>query len=267
MTEPNPTPTIHFVTYHTSEPKAKYLFETGLFHGITVKNLGKTNIWNGFQDKLQAMHEFVHSVHEEHIICFFDAYDLIINSDANTFIAKFIQEHAEIVFGAEINCFPECLQEMTYPESPTSYRHLNSGFYIGYGRALRKLFSYAELKGDDQEYISRYFVANYEKESLKLDNHAKLVINMDKMPWSKLQIQNGHVLLFEAGLDISPCCLHFNGMSFMDIYKDYIREGSNFSFNYHKVYDRTFIALLGAKMLTRHSDVACKLTGKGSTYT
>lgn len=265
MTESNPT--IHFVTYHTSEPKAKYLFETGLFHGITVKNLAKTTVWSGYKDKLNGVSEFVHSIPDDHIVCFLDAYDSIINSDANGFIQMFQQQNAEIVFGAEINCHPPCLHEMKFPESPTPYRHLNSGFYIGYARALRKLYSYAEIQGDDQEFCARYFLANHEMERLKLDVRANLVINMDKMPWSKLQIQNGTIFLFTEGLHTTPCCLHFCGMSYLDLYKDYGRqEEHTLTFNYHAVYDRTFIALLGAKLLSRHSDVVCKLTGQGATY-
>jgi hypothetical protein len=259
-------PELHVVTYHTSDEKAKYLFETGTFHGIQVQNLSKTNVWNGFQDKLIAMHAFVHSVHPDDLVCFVDAYDGILNASKEELIQKFLKEDAEIVFGAEINCHPPCMREFTYPESPTPLKHLNSGFYIGYARALRKLFSSAELQGDDQEFIARYFLAHYETERLKLDTRARLVINMDKMPWHFLEIRNGYIHLIVTELDHTPCVYHFCGMSYLDVNKDYGRRGDELLFNYYAVYDRTFIALLASKMVTKQSDVVCHLTGRGATY-
>jgi hypothetical protein len=260
-------PELHVVTYHTSDEKSKYTFETGKFHGMQVQNLSTTMVWNGYQDKLIAMHKFVHTVSPDDIVCFVDAYDSILNASKEELIEKFLNEDAEIVFGAEINCHPPCMREFTWPESPTPLKHLNSGFYIGYARALRKLFSSAPLQGDDQEYIARYFLENRTEERLKLDVYARLVINMDKMPWDFLQIQHGYIYLTAEGLDQRPCCFHFCGMSYLDVNKDYVRKSeTELQFVYHAVYDRTFIALLSCKMVTRQSDVVCRLTGRGASY-
>jgi hypothetical protein len=254
---------LHLYTYFTSSAKAKYLMETARFHNIEVKNLALSDVWQGFHQKMIRMLEVSNTLPDDDIICFVDSYDLLVNTDSETLINTFKSFNRDLVFGAEINLHPGSLKDYSYPESSTQFRYLNSGFYIGYVKAIRKMFSSKVLEGDDQEYMNRYFLENI-NESIKLDTEAKLVLNMYRVPWDKLIFSSGKVIY--PDLNTVPCFIHFNGMSYLDINKDCIRNGNNISFNYYAVHDTTFSAVLGSKMLTKSCDVVCKLTGRGTSY-
>lgn len=258
---------LHFYTYSTSPEKALYLFESAKFHGITVQNLSPGTVWNGLQDKCIAMINKVKSLPDDDMICFLDAYDVIVNADADTILKTFKDANCEILFGAEMNLDPVSLHQYPYPESPTQMRYMNTGVYVGYVRAIRKMLEWREFMKNDQEYMNMYFIQNNggKDVNISLDYFSKLALNMYKIPWSDLRIHNGRVSL--PTLNTTPCIVHFNGMSYLDIQKDYIKiSEKEYSFDYNKVYDRTFTAMLGSKMLTKSCDVVCVLIGRGSTY-
>jgi hypothetical protein len=263
-------PTIHFITYHTSDEKSRYLFESASFHKIEIKNLAKTYNWTGFRDKFIGIRDFINSIPPNDVVCFLDAYDGIVNASKDEFLNLFLATKKDIIFGAEINLHPACLHNLNYPESNTVMRYLNSGFYIGYVHVLLKIlnikFEECNKDFDDQEYLSRYYIENYSKENIKLDTECDFVINMNKVPWETLQIQNGNVYTTFQDLNKRPLFIHFNGMSYLDINKDCVRNGNSISFNYHQIYDRTFIAILSSKMVTARCDVVCLLTGRGFSY-
>lgn len=257
---------LHFYTYSTSPEKAYYLFETAKFHGITIENLSPGTAWNGLKDKCIAMIAKVNSLPDDDIICFLDAYDVIVNADAETILKTFKEAKCEILFGAETNLCPESLNEYPYPESPTIFRYMNTGVYVGYVRAIRKMLQWGKFTSNDQEYMNLYFLKNNNGKDVNvcLDYYSKLALNMVGIPWSELRIENGLVSLKQT--NTVPCIVHFNGMSFLDLNKDYVRQGDSLSFFYDKVYDRTFISILSSKMVTKTCDIVCYLTGRGSSY-
>jgi hypothetical protein len=116
----------------------------------------------------------------------------------------------------------------------------------------------------DQEYVSRYFLENYRTKRLFLDTKASFVLNMYKVPWSELVIEKGLILC--PGMSTSPCFLHFNGMSHMDVNKDYVKQGNVIAYDYTQLYERTFQTLLTTKVMSYQMDIKCLLTGKGATY-
>jgi hypothetical protein len=258
---------LHICTYFTQPEKAAYLFETAKLHGTVVENLSTTSTWNGFQDKLFAMRKKISSLDDDDILCFVDSYDLLVNASPEKILETFKQEECDILYGAEMVLFPFHLDKETYPKSFTQFRFLNSGCYIGYVRALKKVLNDERVNTikDDQEFMHTYFLENHERENIKVNTTTTFVINMEKVPWDKLVIQNGEAK-YEA-FNTVPCFLHFNGMSFLDVQKDFIQMGDNQrGFNYYGVYHTLFSAILGAKMLTKSTDTVVKLTGRGHTY-
>jgi hypothetical protein len=264
-------PAIHFVTYHTSNEKSKYLYDSAAFHKIEIKNLARSDHWVGLRDKLIGLRDFVTTLPSDDIVCFLDAYDGIVNASKDEFMTKFLETKTEIIFGAEINLHPDSLHSLAYPESSTAMRYLNSGFYIGYVRALQKFvgnkrFEEFDKDYNDQEYFNRYYIENYQKENIKLDTQCDFVINMNKVPWNSLQTHSGLVHTTFQDLNKRPLFIHFNGMSYLDVDKDCVRNGNTVSFNYHQMYHRTFFAIINSKILTSRCDVVCLLTGRGMTY-
>jgi hypothetical protein len=257
---------LHIYTYSTSDAKAKYLFESANVHMLPVENLATTKEWTGFRDKLSAVHKKIETLPDTDIVCFLDAYDIIVNADADTIHRTFMMTGADIVFGAETTLDPPSLKSYTYPESSTRFRYLNSGAYIGYVHALKSMFTWENYMNceNDQEYVSRYFLENYTTKRLFLDTKASFVLNMHKVPWSELVIEKGLILC--PGLSTSSCFLHFNRTSHMDVNKDYVRQGDVIAYDITKLYERTFHALLTTKVMSYQMDVKCLLTGRGATY-
>jgi hypothetical protein len=266
--------TFHIFTYFNQPEKAVYLMDTAKLHRLQVENLCTTSTWNGFQDRILAIYEKLKTLPEDDIVCCVDSYDILVNSSAERIVEMFKQENCEILYGSEMLCYPFHINSETYPTSPTPFRYLNAGCYIGYVRSLRKLFSderMKEVRGktfggpEDQGFMQTYFLENHEKDNVKLNTSTSFALNMNKVPWSDLTIQIGHVHydIFKT----TPCFLHFNGMSYLDLNKDYVKTATgSFSFDYYKVYDRLFKAILNSKILTDIFDTCVKLTGRGSTY-
>lgn len=255
----------HFYTYFTQPEKATYLLESAKFHGITVTNLWDGKPWEGLWNKFQRMEETIRDFPEDDIVCFLDAYDLIVNADANKIIDTFVKSKSDILFGAETNLDPVDIGKERYPNSPTIFRFLNSGVYVGYVRAIKKMLHFKNYVGEnDQKHSHLYFLEKGAENNINLDYNSNLVVNMYGVPWQELQIMNGsiHYIPFRN----EPCIVHFNGMSYLDIDKDYIRNGNQLQFIYNAVYDRLLCALHASKILTKSADIVCIPTGRGSTY-
>ena len=154
---------------------------------------------------------------------------------------------------------PPTLPRDSFPASPTDLRFLNSGVYIGYVDAIKRMLSWGDfLNKNDQEYVSEYFLSH--QDSATLDVHASLVLNMFGVPWQTLKIEGGHIYYEEQNID--PCFLHFNGQSYTDTYKDFV-DGK---FKENGSSTRLLTTLVESMDLSRNRDIVCYLTGKGHTY-
>jgi hypothetical protein len=251
---------LHVFTYSTSEEKARYLFESAEIHGLSIQNLAKTKEWTCLRDKLIAMLNELKTLPDNDIVCFVDAYDLLVNADASKIIETFKSTNCKVLFGAETILFPDTFKDKEYPQSPTLFRYLNAGCYIGYVSAIRNILDNENIQENDQDYLNHYYVDHGKDQEITLDHHVKLVLNMNTIPWGRVYIENGYVHF--PPMDTTPCFIHFNGMSYLDRNKDL----KNNMFDYNGIYDRTFINICKSKRLTQEHDVLCMLTGTGHSY-
>lgn len=255
---------LHVFTYSTSPEKMQFLKASAELHGVPLQNLSKTNEWNGLQDKVKAIKTALSVLPETDIVCFLDAYDVIINADIETILETFKQANTDLFVGAEINLSPGNIYHLkeVYPESPTEFRYLNSGCYIGYVHAVKALWETVKDENDQAD-ANEYYIQNQSK--IKLDTATNLVLNMESVPWDTIQICEGVIQYIPLQTD--PCFVHFNGMSYLDMEKECIHLGENkYTFDYKKVYTRVFSAILSSKLHSYKVDVVCKLTGHGTTY-
>lgn len=258
---------LHVYTYSTSPEKVQFLMESAKLHNLSIENLSTTLQWTNFRDKLNAMQKKIDSLPRDDIVCFLDAYDILVNAPSEKIIESFKKMNTDILFGAEIILWPPKLHELKdqYPESPTPFRFLNSGCYIGYVHAIQEMLSWSDFGDDDQEYCNKYFLQHRTTKQIKLDTHAEFVLNMQQVPWQTLNVENG--VIFFLGFNTTPCFLHFCGMSYMDVEKDFVELGDNKrGFTYGKVYSRTFLALITAKFISERSPLRLQLTSNGHTY-
>jgi hypothetical protein len=236
---------------------------TAGFHNLEVKNLSQTTTWAGFHEKVNAVRDSLNGLPDTDLALFVDAYDVLVNDTSQKILEVFHSYNCKILFGAEKDLFPHHLKplESSYPTSPTEFRFLNSGVYIGYVGALKEMIGWADYQGkDDQEYFQNYFLSH--QDSVALDVHSKLVLNMSKVPWSELKIQGGQVHHKET-----PCLLHFNGMSYLDVNVDMVKlNDTQKTFSYEFPYETTFKAVYVSKLASANTLIQCSLIGRGHTY-
>jgi hypothetical protein len=213
---------LHIFTFATDLSKARYLKQTEEFHNIHINYIGASK-WTGYLDKITYMKTAIATLPPDDIVCFVDAYDVLVNEDESEIIRRFKSYDCDLLFGVELNCYPD-----TYKSDLDSvntiegnlYKYINTGGYIGYTKAVKDMFEWkndAELKaicdrGTDQAYGIEYFLSNVNTKQLKLDIECKLFQNMHLVSWNELEFRNGH--MYNIVMEVSPCFIHFNGGTF-----------------------------------------------------
>ena len=105
---------------------------------MDIKVLGMGKPYFSHSLKLLYMSDFLNTLPEDDIIMFVDAYDVLIISDKKTILEKFLQKKTPLLFAAEKNCWPLDNVKDRFPNSPTPFKYINSGTYIGYVYFLKK---------------------------------------------------------------------------------------------------------------------------------
>ena len=99
--------------------------------------------WEGLSQKLQASLDAVRELDPNCIITFSDAFDVLWADSLIHMRDKFLATNKPLVFAGECGCWPQVVKDKEkglpkgticnklYPQSPTPYRFLNSGAWIG----------------------------------------------------------------------------------------------------------------------------------------
>jgi len=190
--------------------------------GININIIHIEN-WKGYQDKIYHMKKVLSSLDNNDICCFVDAYDIIVYGDEKEIIRKYLRYEKEIVFGAELGCFPECLiplyennQEKSFT---TQYRYLNSGGYIGRVDSLKKMLTWRSdeeiekicKQGTDQYFYNLFYLdqLGQKNKTICLDIHQSIFQNICKVDFSDFLFMEGR--LYNRILKELPAFVHLNG--------------------------------------------------------
>ena len=219
---------IHVFTFCTDIARTSDLSASAKLFGFVIHYI-ISNEWTGYMDKIIGMRNAVETLPNDAIVCFIDAYDVLVNDTMNSLLEKFVGFKKELVFGAELGSYPDRYRSRFSNRNavlPTNYWYLNSGGYIGYKYAvLRCLYWKPDpvifemcMDGGDQAYFIEYYLAHVMKEtvSIGLDHDCRIFQNMHLVDWSEIQFRNGHmenIGLFDrrnGGVGV-PVFIHFNG--------------------------------------------------------
>ena len=209
---------LYIVTFLTDETKIKYLKESAEINGVKITYI-VNDIWNGYIDKIIAIINFIKELQYDDIICFIDAYDVLVNNNMSEIITNFKNYNCELLLGAELNCYPDVYKN-SFPDMSTKYKYVNSGGYIGYKYAIQQIFDWKPIdeiykickNGGDQTYFIEYFLHN-RSDKIKLDDKSLIFQNMHLVDWNELSFIFGK--LYNNILNIKPCFIHFNGGSWL----------------------------------------------------
>lgn len=171
--------------------------------------------WRGYIEKIISVQQAIQTLPEDAIVCFMDAFDVVVCGGEQEILAKYHAFGKELVFSAEFNCFPEEYRPQ-YPEhTGSNYRFLNAGGYIGTKRAIAACLAWKPItyqlqvcaRGTDQAYMHEYFLAH--QDTVALDTQCTLFQSVYRTRWTEMVCTEGRVL--NKVLNTHPCFLHFNG--------------------------------------------------------
>lgn len=156
-------------------------------------------------------------------IIFCDCYDLVFAASPYEVMLKFHEFDSPFVCSSEKNCFPGDLKDQ-FPESPTSYKYLNSGFIVAEAAAMLTVLESMDLdnKPDDHRLPDGnmyhpndqfWYMQQFIKQPVKmvLDYKQELCntlhqVSLDELDFSLQRIMNKET-------KVQPLSFHFNGGS------------------------------------------------------
>jgi hypothetical protein len=153
--------TFSIVTVSTGKPKEPYYTYDEFF--ASLKKYGDEpivlapdkNKRFGLGDKPKLLRKAIldKSIDSD-LIIFADCYDLVFALSPQNIIERFNAFDAPFVCSCEKNCFPGDLKDQ-FPESPTSYRYLNSGFIVAEKDAMLAILESMDLDNVPDDYWSQ----------------------------------------------------------------------------------------------------------------
>ena len=222
------------ITVATEPEKMWALEQSAKKYGIQVINVGKDHPWRDPMEglagmpKIQLVNEYLATAPEDAIILYLDGYDTFFADSPLNVLERYQQMGADIVFGAETECWPDKNSENKWSNTGTKYKYLNSGCYIGTAKALHSFISLPIIEpanGDDQLYCQQRYLAMLGVEtdySVLLDFEAYIFQNHDK----NIQVVNNQ--LWNKETNCCGCIYHGNGG--VDAKDFFVEMASKFGF-------------------------------------
>ena len=194
-------------------------------YNIPCVTLGMGETWEGLDlknspgggHKVTLLKEYINKLNEDDdnkIIIFTDSYDVVLNSNLYEITNKFTKFNCDILFAAEMYCWPDKSLEKDYPNSESDFKYLNSGGIIGKVKNYRKLLEF-DIKNsdDDQLYYTLTFLnkgMHSSKLNIKLDYNCEIfqclngIFYYIDIDYDRSKIKNGLT-------NTNPCIIHGNG--------------------------------------------------------
>ena len=199
----------HIITVGTDENKMWGLEQSAKRHGITYLNLGQGVEWGGGTmegqgggHKINLVRSHIQALPDEDLVLFVDGYDVLFTDNIHTITERFHGFDCDILFAAEKSCWPEPTIAPQFPMTPTPYKYLNSGVYMGKVARLNHFFSeVVENDQDDQLWMQKRFLGANGL-NVKLDHEGYVFQCDDEVSYDGKQISNGMCC---------PCIYHGNG--------------------------------------------------------
>ena len=216
---------LHIITLGSNEDEMKYLKESAQRNGVNIRFI-LCDKWNGYIDKITTMMKTIQDIPDDDIICFIDAYDVLLFTNEEEILSKFYNYDCDLLLSSELNCYPgenilryNAIYDKLGMDKMTNFKYVNSGGYIGYKRALQELFDWKPVEeiidiiqlGGDQNYFTEYYLeyACVTEKRIKVDMFQRIFQSVYKIYFEDIEFKNGRVV--NTILKETPCFVHFNG--------------------------------------------------------
>lgn len=211
---------MHIITVAThSEGYFPWLKMSCERNNIDLVVLGWGKEWKGYTWRCHLILEYIKNLQDDEIICFIDAYDVIILQSAqeieNSFLNMVGNKKDLIIVGEEKLCtIPQLIYyHLAFGIHSFNEYKLNAGSYIGYVSMIKKLL-YGLLKinnddsEDDQILLLKYYNNNYN--NILVDEKSNMFLVLLN---SLFEIDN-YCTIYNDNLyygKYKPCILHAAG--------------------------------------------------------
>ena len=219
-------PSLRVLTYATkATPMLCDCLLIALQNKIPLTLIGFGEEYKGNFQKLTGARDVVATLPPNTLVLFADAYDVLYSGGSETLLSgyrKLSVPPSKVLFMGERGCWPDwdmgppgrkwCLH--TYPKSPTPYRYVNSGVWMGRAAAANRLLTVlaSYTPGlDDQHVVGHLFVDR--NDWFNLDRRSTLLQSMHgnaadvRMERDAAQ----QPILRNLLTNTTPSVLHFNG--------------------------------------------------------
>lgn len=183
------------------------------YHGIQVELLGWGQPYQGGTQKLLLLENYLNALPEEDLLLFVDSFDVVFLTGKEEISTRFQKMNLPFLMSAERNCYPHTELRERFPPSPTSFRYLNSGTFIGPVKEVKKvlqgLVHPIPMHSSDQGLVMKSYI----ERPFPLDYQCAIALPLYQVKKEELVIDPlaRRIKLKESG--VFPCMLHGNGSS------------------------------------------------------
>jgi hypothetical protein len=229
---------LHIFTIGSDESQITHLKESATMAGVEI-NVVVPDVWTGYVDKIIRMKTLIQDLPDEDVVCFIDAYDVLVYGNETEILQKFQDYQCNVVLSSELSCYPPHQQTRyddlyamdTTTPLPSNFKYVNSGGYIGYKKSIMEIFEWKTPEdteiicqaGGDQNYFTEYFLEYSQDEEKKviIDASQTLFQSMHKIEFGDFEFHQGRV--YNKILETYPAFVHFNsynlyGMSILNLH-------------------------------------------------
>ncbi len=203
-------PILHICTVASQETKGlMQLKDSCRRYNVSVDILGFGMPYRGNCEKLLHVQQYLETLPDNDVVLFVDGYDVLFQSTSENILNLFLEMNVPFVISVEKYCWPDSHLAPDYPKSPTSFKYINSGSYIGYVGHMKQIFSELEilrLYGSDQGVFTRHFFKAPEKYTF--DYYCKLFLPLAGVIPGELIIDRQTKLVRCKSTKTTPCIIH-----------------------------------------------------------
>ena len=194
-------------------------------HGVKPTILGFGEPWGGLMTKPRLLKKYLEAECDSDVIICADAFDAVFAKSPQVVAEEWLDSGGIWTAGAERTCFPDGSLAKKHPESPSSYRYLNSGFIISKPKDMLAVLESMNLDSIPDDGIDpdnwhpndqHYYMVEFLKQPIQmnLDTATRFAWNLCGVDGSNFDFT--YAIPFNRETQNSPGVFHFNGGSKTD---------------------------------------------------
>lgn len=200
-----------------SEGYFKFLQESFKRHGEELIVLGWNEPWKGWLWRMQLIQDYLQSLPDDEVVCFIDAYDVILLRPLKDMENLFRRSGSGLIFSCEVqpNLIIKLLNKIVFGGCKEQF--VNAGTYIGYVSNIKHMLIQMQLVSDskDDQIRMNHFCRTFPSlVDIDYDNQYFIVVNnsLQSIVDSDMIISDGNVTYKR----MRPFFAHGNGNTYLD---------------------------------------------------